>query len=282
MTVDAKAHQAQDGEEAAPSRPPEFVEALAKGLTILETFGAGRSEMTLSEVARAAGLTPAAARRSLITLEHLGYVGHENKRFHLKPKVMGLGSSFYFAARIDELLQPDLRHVVDTHGDASSVASLHGEDVIYIAHYTVQSARRASAVVGARYPAHATSLGHVLLAGLSQDRFEAYLEKADLKALTSRTITSKEVLRDVVAQVHEQAYATTVDQLDYGITALAVPIRGTDGATVGALNSSGYSGLVTPEQLVAERLQTLRGAASHISQNFERFPMLESVLRANN
>ena len=99
----------------APERPPEFVEALAKGLAILESFDAGHPEMTLSDVARRVGLSPAAARRSLITLGELGYVGSRGKRFHLKPRVLALGSAFYFAARVEELLQPELRNLVARH-----------------------------------------------------------------------------------------------------------------------------------------------------------------------
>lgn len=260
-------------------RPADFVEALAKGLSILEAFSAARSEMTLSEVARTVSLTPAAARRSLITLSTLGYVGQTGKRFHLKPKVMSLGSSFYFASRIEELLQPELRNIVTTFGDASSIGTLEGCDVIYVAHQSVQSARRASAVVGARYPAHATSLGRVLLAGLPEDELETFFCGLQPRPLTSRTVTDVPTLRRIVAEVRDQTYATTVDQLDYGITAIAVPIRGADGRTVGALNSSGYSGLVTPEILVAERLQALRAAASNIAQTLQRYPLLESILR---
>src|SRR5690606_1949988 len=153
------------------TRPAEFVEALAKGLSILESFDAEHPEMTLSDVARRVGLSPAAARRALITLQAMGYVGQTNKRFHLRPKVMSLGSAFYFSARVDEVLQPELRHLVGRFGDASSVATLEGHDVLYIAHYSEQRARRPTAVVGARYPAHATSLGRVLLAGLPDADF---------------------------------------------------------------------------------------------------------------
>jgi hypothetical protein len=77
--------------ERPEDRPAEFVEALAKGLAILEAFDASHPEMTLSEVARRVGLSPAAARRSLITLSALGYVGQREKRFHLKPRIMALG-----------------------------------------------------------------------------------------------------------------------------------------------------------------------------------------------
>lgn len=262
----------------APERPPDFVEALAKGLSILECFDAAHPEMTLSEVARRVGLTPAAARRALITLAELGYVGSRDKRFHLRPRVLALGSAFYFAARVEEVLEPDLRALVAQFGDASSVGTLDGCDVIYVAHVSVQRARRAAAVVGARYPAHATSMGRVLLAALPEAEVEARLTAAPLPALTTQTLTDPAALLAELAVVRVQGYATTVDQLDYGITALAVPIRDAAGRTIAALNTSGYTGMVTPDRLVAERLPALRQAASHIAHEINRFPVLHSVL----
>ncbi|AQZ53887.1 IclR family transcriptional regulator domain-containing protein [Martelella mediterranea] len=259
-------------------RPAEFVEALAKGLAILECFDAAHPQMTLSEVARRVGLSPAAARRSLITLQTLGYVGQTNKHFHLRPKVMTLSSAFYFSARIDEVLQPNLRMLVEQFGDASSIGTLDGDHVIYVAHVSVQRARRAAAVVGARYPAGATSLGRVLLAGLSDEALEHYLKTARLEALTSKTVTDPDVLREKIMAVRADGYATTVDQLDYGITALAVPIRNFEGRTIAALNTSGYTGMVTPESMIAERLPALREAASHIAHAMSRYPVLQSTM----
>jgi IclR family pca regulon transcriptional regulator len=97
-------------------------------------------------------------------------------------------------------------------------------------------------------------------------------------ALTSRTCVDKARLRDEILRAREQGYATTVDQLDYGITALAVPIRNAEGRTVAALNTSGYTGMVTPESLVVDRLPELRAAASHIAHELTRYPVLGSVL----
>ena len=259
-------------------KPAEFVEALAKGIAILEAFDAANPDMTLSEVARRVGLTPAAARRSLLTLEALGYIGRKDKRFHLRPKLLSLGSAFYFTARIDEILQEDLRNIVDRFGDASSVGTLDGEDVIYVAHYSVQRARRAAAVAGARYPVYATSMGRVLLAGRSDDEIDTYLGSYEPVKLTSKTCTNAKALRAEIMIARRDGYATTVDQLDYGITALAVPIRDADGATVAALNTSGYTGMVTPEQLAEERLPVLQEAASHIAHQLTRYPTLRAVL----
>ena len=260
------------------ARPPEFVEALAKGLSILESFDATHPEMTLSDVARRVGLSPAAARRSLLTLQALGYVGQTNKRFHLRPKVMSLGSAFYFSARVDEVLQPELRHLVGTFGAASSVAPLEGHDVLYVAHYSEQRARRPTAGVGARYPAHATSLGRVLLAGLPDAEFDRYLRDGEPVALTKKTVVDKAALRELIQEVREKNYSTSVDQLDYGIAALAVPIRGASGRPIAALNTSGYTGMVSAEELVEKRLPALRVSAGRLAQTLSRYPVLESII----
>ncbi|GAB1377409.1 IclR family transcriptional regulator domain-containing protein [Pararhodobacter sp.] len=259
-------------------RPAGFVEALAKGIAILEAFDARHNEMTLSEVARRVNVSPAAARRGLITLIELGYVGQSGKRFHLKPKVMALGSSFYFAARVDEIILPDLRRLVEMFGDASSVGTLNDHNVIYVAHYSQQRARRASAVAGASYPAFATSIGRVLVAGLPDAALDAWLDALEPVPLTARTLVDKAALRDEILAVRQQGYATTVDQLDYGITALAVPIINEDGRTIAAVNSSGYSGMLSPEALVAERLGELRAVAKSIALQLTRFPTLGAVL----
>ena len=265
-------------ETTGTERPAEFVEALAKGLSILESFDAEHPDMTLSDVARRVGLSPAAARRSLLTLQAMGYVGQTARRFHLRPKVMSLGSSFYFSARVDEVLLPELRNLVGTFGDASSVGTLEGRDVLYVAHYSEQRARRATAVVGARYPAHATSLGRVLLAGMSDGDLDRYFAEVEPVPLTRKTVIDKQELRALIDEVRENNYATTTDQLDYGITAIAVPIRSASGRVIAALNSSGYSGLLTAEELIEKRLPEMRMSASRITHTISRYPVLESII----
>jgi IclR family pca regulon transcriptional regulator len=259
-------------------RPAEFVEALARGLAVLEAFDADHGEMTLSQIARRTRTSPAAARRALITLEALGYVAQTGKTFSPRPKLLTLGASFFGAARGADLLQPLVREVVDAFGDAASIGVREGADVIYVAHLSVQSARRASATLGARYPAAATSMGRVLLADLPPDQARALIEGAPVPRLTDVTLTATDDLMAALAEVHRAGHATTVDQLDYGITALAVPVRGTDGRVVAALNSSGYTGRVTPDSLRSERLGTLRAVAARAEDAIARTPALQAAL----
>jgi DNA-binding IclR family transcriptional regulator len=126
----------------------EFVEALAKGLAVIEAFDEAHGEMTLSEVARRAGMTPAAARRSLHTLTALGYMRHVNRRFMLDARVLHLGAAYLRAAHVEEILLPELVRLVRRFGDAASVTVLDGQDILYVAHHSEQRARRMTAGVG--------------------------------------------------------------------------------------------------------------------------------------
>lgn len=259
----------------------EFVEGLARGLSVIEAFDADTPEMTLSEIARKTGHSPAAARRSIFTLVTLGYMRKIDRRFVLSPKILLLGAAYFRAAHIEDALLPELHDFVSRHGDASSIAVLHGPDVIYVAHQAAQTGiARATAGTGATYPAHVTSLGRVLIASLPNEALDNYL-RTPLRALTDVTVTDPAEFRALIARARADGYATAVDQLSYGVTSLSVPIKLASGETIAAVNTSGYTGRTTPERLVAERLADLRACASRIADIFVRYPALLNSLRNN-
>jgi IclR family pca regulon transcriptional regulator len=265
--------------EPEPDRRAEFVEALAKGLSVIEAFSEERPAMTLSDVARHTGMSPATARRSLHTLVALGYVRLVDRRFVLSARVLTLGAAYLKAANIEELVQPELRRIVGRFGDAASVAVLEDTDILYIAHYSEQRAARMVAGVGVTYPAYATSLGRVLLSGLAPAELDAFLARINPRALTDRTVTDKDRLRAIVEETRRQTFAIAVDELDYGITALAVPVKDAAGRVMAALNSSGYSGRLDAATMVAERLEGLHESAAAISQAIRRHPALAASIR---
>ena len=252
----------------------EFVEALARGIAVIEAFDQAHPELSLSDVARRAGVVPSTARRSLHTLEALGYVRRVNKRFVLGARILTLGSAYLRAAHIDDALMPELRRIVSLFGDAASVSVLDGHDILYVAHVSEQRAVRPIAGLGMTYPAYATSMGRVLLSALPAEEIDRYLEEAKLEKLTERTQTDPGRLRRIIEEVRQSGYATVVDELAYGVTALAVPIQAAGGRTVAALNSSGYSGHLSEEVLVRERLSELRLSAGRIAATITRYPAL--------
>jgi IclR family pca regulon transcriptional regulator len=251
----------------------EFVEALARGLAVLESFDANCPEMTLSEVAEKTRCSPAAARRSLITLVALGYVRKTGRLFVLTPKVLLLGAAYFRTAHVEDALLPELRKFVDIFGDAASVGVMTGRDVLYVAHQSAGSGLRPVAGTGVTYPAHATSLGRVLLAAGSDEQLEDYVSQP-LKSMTDLTVVDPSQFKALIKEVRAIGYATSVDQLAYGVTAIAVPIILPSGQTVAAVNSSGYTGRLTPERLVEDRLGPLRELAQRLAQTFAKYPAL--------
>jgi IclR family transcriptional regulator, pca regulon regulatory protein len=243
----------------------EFVAAIARAMTVLEAFDAAHPEMNLSEVSALTGITPATVRRCLHTLQVLGYVRQSQRKFRLGPRVQTLALGYLTANRIEDLVGREVKLLVEAFDDPSSVAVLDGAQVSYIASIARPSSLRPSAREGTRYPAHATSLGKVLLAFAAPDVRAAYLARPRLEAPTDRTISDPAKLALALTQIAVQGFAVSVDELDYGVASIAVPILDTQGRALAAINSSGYSGRQTAESLVSGRLAVLRDCARTIS-----------------
>lgn len=256
--------------------PREFVAALARGLDVLEAFAAEAPTMTLSEVAAKTGMSPATARRSLMTLQHLAYVQQVGRQFRLTAKVLSLGASYFESMSLAGLAQPVLHDLAGRIEHACSLTVLDGNDVVYLAHVTSSagpSFRRH--FVGARLPAHATSTGHVLLAALPHDERRAFLRQAPFTAYTSNTPTTAAALGTILDQVLAQGYAAVRDTVEYGAAAVAVPVRDGSGTVVAALNSSASAVRERDVETILDRLDLMRAAATRLEQAVRRFPGAE-------
>jgi IclR family transcriptional regulator, pca regulon regulatory protein len=252
----------------------EFVAGLARGLSVIEAFNEKHPEMTLSEVAARTGLTPATARRSLHTLRTLGYVRAVNKRFTLSARILSLGSSFLRSAGIEGALLPELHRIVSRCGDTAGVAILTGTEILYIGHYSEQRGVRPVAGTGVSYPAYPTSLGRVLLSALPKSDLDKYFRDTKFERHTNVTDIEAKKLRALIEAARHKGYAVIVDQLFYGVTSLAVPIIIPPNRVIAAVNTSGYSGQVTPESLIQARLPELLKSAVRIADMIVEHPLL--------
>ena len=274
--------KARDNRVSRAAPDASFVRGLAHGLRVLEAFDARPAALSLTDIARQAGLTPATARRSLHTLVSLGYVRRADKQFVLSARVLGLGLAYLRLTGIEEMLLPELRALVSRCGDTSGVAVLVGTEILYVAHYSEQRGVRAVAGTGVRYPAHPTSLGRVLLSGLSRSDLDAYFRNARLERYTALTQTDPRRLRTIINEARRVGYATLVDELFYGVTSLSVPIFGPGGSVIAALNTSGYSGQITAEEMIKQRLQELRATAVRMAEIIARSSVLLHSLQVGN
>jgi len=264
----------------AKNSKPEFVASLERGLRVLQTFSREHPQLTLSEVASLTQLTPATARRSLHTLETLGYVGRSGRQFLLRPKVLAVGAGYLSAINAQVVLQPFLQDVVNEVGGSSSVTVLDEVDIVYIAHASLNRAIRLTAGAGSRYPVYPTSMGRVLLAFQPESSVDAYLHRATLRKLTEHTETDPSVLRKILRDVRTKGYAAIQDELDYGIVSVALPIFGPHGRIVAAANCSDVTNRLDRDTMVKKRLPVLRQAVRRIEGMLTQHPELTNSVES--
>jgi IclR family pca regulon transcriptional regulator len=252
----------------------DFVGSLERGLQVLSVFDRQNPEMTLSEVARKTGLTPATTRRFLLTLQSLGDVGTNGRRFLLRPKVLELGHAFLDSMNVDELLQPHLRELVALTGDSSSVTVLEGSEIVYIANASARRLVRLSAGPGSRFPAYATSTGRVLLAHKDPAQVKEMFRSETLSKITEFTETRPERIAQILEQVRVQDYCAVQDELEVGIVSVAVPLRDATGRVIAAMNCSCVTRRTTAKEMVKTRLSLLRQYAARVADAIHRHPAL--------
>jgi len=248
----------------------DFVQSLERGLLVLRCFSREDAALTLSEVAVLTGLTRAAARRFLLTLEQLGYVSADGRRFSLRPKVLELGYTYLSSLGLPAIAEPHLEALVDRIHESSSVSVLDGDDVVYVVRIPTKRIMTISLAVGSRLPAYATSMGRVLLGGLTPRELDCYFDRVELRSLTSRTITDPERLRALVQTAAAQGWCLVDQELEEGVRSVSAPLKGRAGRVLAAMNVSAHASRITVERLRQEIAPQVRDTARDISAELQR------------
>jgi IclR family pca regulon transcriptional regulator len=243
---------------------PDFVQSLERGLAVIRAFGPETPQLTLSEVARATGLTRAAARRFLLTLAELGYVRADGRVFSLRPRILELGFAYLSGLSLPETAQPHMEELVAKVHESCSVSVLDGEDVVYVARVPTRRIMSVTIAVGTHFPAYATSMGRVLLAGLPPPALERYLATVELEPLTRRTLTSRDQLAALLQTVRSQGYAMVDQELEDGLRSIAMPIHDGNDDVIAAINLSSHASRATLDMMRREYLPLLRATAEQI------------------
>jgi IclR family pca regulon transcriptional regulator len=259
-----------EDEAALPARDSTFVQSLDRGLAVIRAFDAEHPRLNLSDVARATGLTRAAARRFLLTLVQLGYVRVEGREFSLSPRVLELGYSYLSGLTLPEVAEPHLETLVSQVHESSSVSVLDGHEIVYVARVPTKRIMTVLIAVGTRFPAHATSMGRVLLAGLPHAQLAGYLQSAEFTAFTQHTVTDPVELRAAVELVRRQGYALVDQELEHGLRSAAAPIHDAAGEVVAAVNVSVHASRTSMTQLEQELVPAVLATAEHIELDLKR------------
>lgn len=254
-------------DDVVNDRPAEFVQSLERGLDVIRAFSAERPRMTLSDVARHTGLTRAAARRFLITLQHLGYVASDGGQFSLRPAVLQLGYAYLSSLSLADIASEHLTAAADELHESCSASVLDGDSVVYIARVSTTRIMSINLAVGTRLPAVLTSMGRVMLAAMSDDDLDRFLATATIEKRTPSTISSRAALRDEIDRVREQGWSIVDQELEIGVRSVAVPIRDARGEVVATVNASAHSSRVELDELQTRFLQRIQRVAADIERD---------------
>jgi IclR family transcriptional regulator, pca regulon regulatory protein len=242
----------------------DFIESLDRGLRVLELFGGGQQPMTLSDLAKAADLPRATARRILFTLERAGFVASDGKLFRLTPRVLVLASAYLASNHVVSVLQPALDKLSADAQEISSMAILDGNDAVFIARASPTRVFSSGIDIGYRLPAFCTSVGRVLLSRLSDDELVASLDAMDLAPLTPFTVTDKKRLLQAIRSDRAQDYSLVDREAEPGFRSISVPVRRYDGAIVAAINMGAHVDRVSASEMIERFLPPLREAAASV------------------
>ncbi len=245
---------------------PEFLEALARGLRVIEAFNQDRKQLTLSDIAKLVDLPRASVRRTLHTLVQLGYAEMDDRMFRLKPRVLNLARAYLQSNAVTDIVQPALERLSEQTGESCSAAVLDGEDVTMIAHASPQRVLPVSAQIGFRLPASATALGRVLLAALDDRALQTFLARLRPEQITKFTVTDKAQLRKAILDVRKSGFALADQEVEIGFRSIAIPLKKRDGRIIAALNIGVHSERTPLKAMHGHYFQSLKTVADELHQ----------------
>lgn len=241
-----------------------FVRTFARGLKVIEAMGQSTTRQTLGDIADVADLPRTAVRRFLMTLIELSFVDTDGKHYWLTPKVLRLGLSYLYTLPYWRQAHLALEELGARIGQSCAVSVLDDEDIVYVQRMHTRRILSMSPTLGSRLPAHAVSMGRVLLAGLPEDALSSYLDTVRPRKLTPATVTDIFTLRAEIELARTRGYAWVDGELDESIAGLAVAVRDREGQVVAAINVSLTAGSFSQEDAVRTFLPELRQTASQL------------------
>lgn len=250
-----------------PAKGP-VIQSLHRGLSILEVIARNPAGVTMAEVSRQVGLHTSTTFHLMRTLAALGYVTQDDgtRHYRVGPRVFQLAASAWSEVQLFNLATPILAEMAQQTGETSHLAILDRGEAIVINRIDGSGPVRLSERVGYPRPPHCTAIGKVLVAHLPEAELKAFLDTAELKAYTPKTVTSAALLQPELERVRRQGYALDDEEFAQGIRCLAAPVRSFTGQVVAAIGISGPLWRVSLDR-VADLTGVVRIMAHRLSQH---------------
>ncbi|MEX1077884.1 MAG: IclR family transcriptional regulator C-terminal domain-containing protein [Homoserinimonas sp.] len=258
-----------DGEGPA-NGAADFVQSLDRGLRVIRAFSDHHDRLSMADVARATNQSRAATRRFLLTLESLGYLGVDDKRYYLRPRVLELGYAYLSSSTNVEITQHYLEELSKELRESCSACAYDRGEVVYVARAAADRIMSVNIGVGRRLPAFATSTGRLLLSALSPAQLDDFFESYPRLALTNKTLTDEGELRELIATAGEQGWTINDEEFEQGVRAVAAPVYDDAGAMWAAVNISVPASRASMKELETKFLPRLLEVTQQISRDIKR------------
>jgi PcaR/PcaU/PobR family beta-ketoadipate pathway transcriptional regulator len=223
-----------------------LVPGLMRGLALLEAFSTDQQVLSLADLSKAVGLPRSSVFRLVYTLTELGFLIRDDaaKTYRLGSRVLSLGFTYLASQELVEVARPRLEALSDRTHCSAHLGVMEGTEIVYLARFAVDSAMTSGIRVGARLPAHATSIGRAILSQLPREEVRSIFAEATLDAFTDQTATTIDALFQQATKDAARGFALSHSAFESGIASVAAPIFGPEGKVVAAIN------VTTPESAI--------------------------------
>lgn len=251
--------------------PRDFVASLEKGLKVLLCFDRKHAKLSLSEVARLTGYTPAAARRFLMTLEALDYLHSDGKRFWVAPRTLLLARPFLASRPAPQVAQPILDKLAERTRQSASLGLLLDNEVLIIARSTGRRTLSTGLGIGSRLPVFCSALGRAVLSRLTSEEVLEQLASAPMDKWTPKTVDNVSSALESVERCRTHGWAVCDEELELGVRSIAVPISNASDKTIAALSLSVRAERMTMDAFRVAHLAAIEEARDELIRSKATF-----------
>ena len=257
-----KKQRAERGTRETPS-----IQSLDRGLVILEAVGKSNGPVTLGELTELLAIDRSSAFRLANTLKRRGFlaISNRDKGYILGPSIWRLSRLYDWSNMLATISHEPLKKLATRTNETAHLAVREGRRAFFIGHATVNRMIAVAARTGEAVPLHCTAHGRALLADCGAADLKTLFGPKDLQKYTPQTVTSRERLARVCAEIKRRGYATDDAEYQEGIRCVAAPIRDKDGAVIASI---GISAPATrfPRERYAECAAQVMEVANTISE----------------
>lgn len=222
----------------------------------------------ITELATALSLPKSSVHRHLKTLEEAGFVVREGDDYYLSLRFLYYGTIARRRYDPQSTIRAGVQYIAEQTNERAQFMIWEHDAVVYAYRELGERAVQTGTMVGKRMPIHATSGGKVMLANLSEDDRNEFLDSQELEPYTDSTITDRGALVDELQRIQRKGYAVNDQEYIDGLRAVSVPLRTPDGGVIGSLGISGPTHRLDDERCDRELPDLLLGVANEIELNY--------------